>query len=150
MDNVQEQRKMIIKFHVLLNKAGVDNEGKQDLLSGYGAESSKELTVEELEALCERLRQMATARERKAEAMRRRALRAVCQFCGSVEVADWAGWPKEKRIAYAKAIVCRAAGVDNFNRIGVDRLRSIAFAFEKQRKDMERVVAEAERILKGE
>lgn len=150
MDNVQEQRKMIVRFHALLNKAGVDEEGKRDLLSGYGAESTKELTVEELEALCARVRKMAEEREKKADRMRKRALRAVCQFCESVETEGWTDWPTEKRMAYAKGIVCRAAGVENFNRIGVDRLRSVAYAFEKQRKDMERVVAEAERILRGE
>lgn len=150
MDNVQEQRKMIIRFHVLLKKAGVDEEGKRDLLSGYGAESTKDLTVEELEALCERLREVAEEREKKADRMRKRALRAVCKFCEATDGDRFAQWPEERRMAYAKAVICRVAGAEAINRIGADRLRSVAYAFEKQVRDMESVVEEAGRIVRGE
>lgn len=147
MDNVQEQRKMIIKFHVLLNKAGVDNEGKQDLLSVYGVESSKDLTVEQLKEICNGI-QKNMDNNGKKDRLRKRVIRAVCQLCERIKSDKWLDFDNERRLIYAKAIVCRVAGAEHFNRIGEDRLRSIAFSFEKQVKDMDGVMEEVGEILR--
>lgn len=149
MENVREQekRKMVVRFHALLREAGVDEEGKRDLLSGYGVESSRALTEEQLSGLIRWVEENLLG---KCDRLRKRVLRAVCQFCEAVETAGWSERTDEERIAYAKRIVCRASGVDNFNRIGADRLRSVAYAFEKQKRDMERVVEEAGRIVRGD
>lgn len=139
---------MIVRFHALLSVAGIDEEGKLDMLSGYGVESSKDLTADQLEEICDFVRGIVRAKEQKKDKLRKRALRAVCQLC-EVMNEEWGGWDEKRRIGYAKAILCRAAKVENFNKIGEDRLRSLANSFAKQRKDMDGVVAAVRDMLGG-
>lgn len=152
MENIEEQqtkRRLIVRFHALLRAAGMKEEDKRDILEGVGVESTKELTVEQLKAVCDFLETLTGLEEQGKEMMRRRALRAVCKLC-EVLMDEWETWDGERRLRYAKSIVCRAAGSKSLNKIGADRLRSIAYSFEKQRKDMESALAEAEKIVKGE
>ena len=52
------------------------------------------------------------------------------------------------RIWYAKSVACRAAGMeacdgrgrDNFNRMSLERLKSLTYAFQKRKRDMDGVV----------
>lgn len=146
MDDIQEKRKLIMRFHALLTAAGFDQEGKKEVLDIFGVESSKDLTVAQLKEICNGI-QKNMDNNGKKDRLRKRVIRAVCQLCESIESDKWLDFDNERRLIYAKAIVCRVAGAENFNRIGEDRLRSIAFSFEKQVKDMDGVMEEVGKIL---
>lgn len=148
MEKQEERRKMIVKFHAMLRGAGLGEEEKRELLCSYGVESTKELTMVQLNGLCRLLKDLTSDAEKKRDKMRKRVLRAVCQLAERMEGAAWEQRSVANRMTYARAIVCRAAMVENFNRIGVDRLRSLAYAFEKQVQDLDGVVAAAEAVLR--
>lgn len=141
--------RLIRRFHTLLHRAGLDEEAKLDMLSAFDAESSVELSIAQLEVLCKFVETQLSSGENYKQRMRRRVIRAVCQMCETMQVRDWDEKSDDQRIAYAKAIVCRSAGVgaEMFNRIGTERLRSLSYAFEKQKRDMDKVVDEVKTLV---
>lgn len=138
----QDQKKRAIKlFHVLLMQCGIDSIGKEGLLSAYGVESSKDLTVYQLNELICRLRQ-----ERPQQAMptikcdltaeRRRCKVAVGKYLalkGDIKKDGW-GINEWHRIIQ---VACRAAKVADFNLMPKSKLRAITYEFNKQREAME-------------
>lgn len=145
----ENKRRLIVRFHTLLGAAGIDTEGKMDMLERYGVESSKDLDEEQLAMLCEFVAGMVNRQDDVKERARRRAIRAVCKFMDGVGGGEWRSWDDERKVQYAKGVVCRATGTKKFNAIGVDRLRSVACSFEKQRRDMDKVVEIAGEIIGG-
>lgn len=140
---------LIRKLHVLRGAAGMTQDEYETLLGSYGVESSKELDEKQLEKLCEFLQKQTSSERRDLDVQRKRLLAAVCAFCGDV-VPGWEKMDDAHRIGYAKAIACRAAGWEEpwdshgrsrFNRMGLDRLRSLTYAFQKRKTDMDGVVA---------
>ncbi len=148
MKEQPSKQQLIRRLHTLRGIVGMSQDNYYDMLESCGAESSKDLDVEQLEKLCRFLAGMCDKGTEQAERLRRGLLRAVCQFCQRT-VDGWDQMPDDIRIAYAKGVACRAAqvGQNHFNRIGNDRLRSLTFAFSKRAKDMDGVLAAAMDIL---
>ncbi len=118
------------------------------LLESHGVASSKELDENQLEALCRYLEKLTHNGSADRETQRKRLLAAVCGFCEDV-VPGWDQMGADLRLGYAKAVACRAAGWEEaydthgrsrFNQMGLDRLRSLTYAFNKRKKDMNGVV----------
>jgi hypothetical protein len=128
----KQKTQLIKKFHVLLGKAGLGNDEKSSLLSGYGVESSKDLTVWELTELCAKIDKMANPEASEADKLRKRLIAAISSYRQAMGGAT----PSIEEI---KGIACRAACMQQFNRIPNDRLRSLYAAFTKMRKDLENV-----------
>lgn len=140
---------LIRKLHVLRGAAGMTQDEYEALLGSYGVESSKELEEWQLERLCAFIEKSRRGAGADKEKQRKRLLAAVCAFCEDV-VPGWEKMDAAYRIGYAKAIACRAAGWEEpwdshgrsrFNRMGLDRLRSLTYAFQKRKTDMDGVVA---------
>ena len=103
----QNQKWLLRKFHTLCSRLNMDADMKLALISGYGVESSKDLTNEELTQLCDRLNEMVNPEDGKRDRMRKRV------------IASIGGWLKligkeNEGIGYIKSVACRAAQVENF------------------------------------
>ena len=131
IDNNHRKRQLLKRFHVLLNRAWIDEDGKRAILATYGVEHSSEMDCEGLADVCDKLTVAMSPRASEADRWRKRVMASVFAYC--------------RRMGYAadvdrvKAIACRAAGTTAFNRIPLDRLRSLYNAFNKRTKDLETV-----------
>ena len=129
---------LVKKFHTLLGKAGVDNETKLILLSGYGVTTSLDMTVDQLVELCDTLDKMANPKIDELDKLRKRVMASIY------------GWRKalgcvtnEKEV---KAIACRAAEIpegyginDRFNSIGKEKLTNLMHTFNNKTKILNNV-----------
>ena len=124
---------------MLRGAAGMTQDEYEVLLGSYGVESSKELTEGQLTALCTFLEKHRGNEAADKDKQRKRLIAAACAFCADT-TNRWEEMSEEARIEYAKGVACRAAGMVDFNKIGLDRLRSLTYAFQKRKRDMDGVV----------
>ena len=124
-----QKNALLRKFHTLLGRAGVNADEKEAMLFAYGVESSKELTVYELTEICGKLDLLANPAANTADQWRKRLIAAVNGYLRAM------GKPGGN-IAEIKAVACRAAQTDNFNRIPLERLKSLYNAFKNREKDL--------------
>lgn len=138
---------LIRRLHALRGQVGMRQEEYEELIGSYGVESSKELDVARLEKLCDFLQGLVSRKANDKDAARKRLLAATCAMLEDT-VPGWEKMDGLRRLEYAKTTACRAAGMarrnshgkDNFNALGLDRLRSLTYAFSKRKKDMDAVV----------
>lgn len=148
--------RLIRRLHALRSQAGLTQADYEALLDSYGVESSRDLTEEQLEALCRFLQGQLGGSHAKADECRKRLLAAVCRFCADI-VGGWEEREATSRIEYAKTVACRAAGLsrwdshgrDQFNRLSVERMRSLTYAFQKRKRDLDGVVEAALALVNG-
>ena len=127
----REKKRLVKRFHTLLGKAGIDDDGKRDILSAYGVKSSLDLDCRGLMEVCDRLTTLTTPGLAEADRWRKRVMAAIFSYCREMK--------REVTVNEVKAIACRAAGTKSFNRIPVDRLRSLYNAFKQRTKDLQTV-----------
>jgi len=127
----REKKRLVKRFHTLLGKAGIDDDGKRTILSAYGVESSLDLDCHGLMEVCDRLTTLTTPGLAEADRWRKRVMAAIFSYCREMK--------REVTVDEVKAIACRAAGTKSFNRIPVDRLRSLYNAFKQRTKDLQTV-----------
>lgn len=144
-----EKKRLLKRFHTLCSVVGVSEENKEALIGGYGVESSRDMTEVQLEMACRFLEGMQGETMKMLDRQRKSLISAVCSFCQEVDAEGWKAKSNRDRIEYAKRVACRAAGVEEFNKIGMTKARSLTYAFNKRRKDMEAVMEEAGRIING-
>lgn len=128
----QNQKWLLRKFHTLCLRLGLDADSKLALISGYGVESSKDLTNSELTELCDRLNDILNPADARTDKLRKRVIAAI------------GGWLRligkgNEGIDYIKGVACRAAGVENFNKISPERLGNIYNMFLKKQRDAKAV-----------
>ncbi len=108
---MQKQKNYLLRrFHALLGQTGAGTEGKRAMLASYGVESSRDLSAHELLDLCHKLEMQLHPDEAEN---------------------------RQQNPAVIKAIACRAAQTDNFNKISKERLVSLYNAFRKKQKDLQ-------------
>lgn len=135
----QNQKWLLKKFHSLCFRLKMSPSEKYALLAGYGVESSVDLNNDELIQICDRLNSLLNPEDAKRDKMRKRVIAAI------------EGWLRligkgEQSASYIKSIACRAAKVDNFNHITLERLTTIYNMFLKRQKDAKAVNAVAGKI----
>lgn len=101
---------------------------KLTLLSGYGVESSKDLTNAELTELCDHLNDILNPEDAKRDKMRKRVIAAIGGWLRLIGKGD-------EGIGYIKGVACQATKVDNFNKITHERLTTIYNMFLRKQKD---------------
>ena len=131
IDNDHRKRQLLKRFHMLLNRARIDDDGKREILASYGVEHSSEMDCAGLADVCSKLAVAMTPRASEADRWRKRVMAAVFGYCQAMDY--------EADVNRVKAIACRAAGATNFNRIPLERLRSLYNAFMQRVKDIEKV-----------
>lgn len=135
----QNQKWLLKKYHSLCYKLGMTADDKLALLSGYGVESSVDLTNEELTNICDHLNSILNPEDAKRDRMRKRVIAAI------------GGWLRligkgNEGVEYIKGVACRAAKVENFNNITLERLTTIYNMFLKRQKDAKSINAVAGQI----
>ena len=135
----QNQKWLLKKYHSLCYKLGMTADDKLALLSGYGVESSVDLTNEELTNICDHLNSILNPEDAKRDRMRKRVIAAI------------GGWLRligkgNDGVEYIKGVACRAAKVENFNHITLERLTTIYNMFLKRQKDAKSINAVAGQI----
>jgi hypothetical protein len=133
MQTITDKQKNALKrkFHALLAQAGIDNDGKRDIVESFGEESTSDLSIQQLVEACAAVERIINPALAETDKWRKRL------------IASIGGWLKamnrESNIDQIKGIACRAAGITNFNRISEERLRSLYYAFRKKQKDLDMV-----------
>jgi len=120
------QTGLVKKFHTLLSKAGIDNNGKLDILNGYGVSSSKDLKVPELLEICDKIQSLITPDLGELDRWRKRVMASIGGYLKTKG--------KEHNIEIIKAIACRAAGFKSFNAIPKQQLIAVYYAFSNKQK----------------
>ena len=127
----KQQKQLLKKFHALLGKAGIGQEGKEAILSSYGVESSRDLTARELLDVCDKLAMRADPQLAELDRYRKRLIAAIFGY--------YKAYGREASMNEVKAVACRAAKCDAFNSIAKERLISLYYAFKNKQKDIEAV-----------
>jgi len=125
---------LIKRFHTLLGKLNMDNEQKLEILAQYGVESSKDMNTYELLELCNRLDKQTNPKLQELDNARKRLLASIFSWRKAMGCSA--------NINEVKAIACRAADADDFNKISVERLKSLYYAFGKKVKDLEKATTQ--------
>ena len=128
-----EQKKLVKKFHVLLGKANIGQDGKEAILESYGVESSRDLSAIDLLDICEKLSEEADPKLGEYNKWRKRLMASIggwTRALGKVPSDPTKGGEM------IKAIACRAARRERFNDIPLEQLRSLYYAFAKKQKDI--------------
>lgn len=133
----KQQKQLIKKFHTLLGKAGIDQNGKEAILAGYGATSAKELSAYELLEACNALDKMSNPKAAEMDKWRKRVIASIFSYFQALGVhAD---------MNRVKGTAARAAQAETFNEIPLETLRALYAAFTKKAKaaqNVEEVTAE--------
>ncbi|MFV0269442.1 hypothetical protein [Maribellus mangrovi] len=125
----KEKNRYLKRFHTLLSKVDGDKDMiKETILDSFGVQSSRDLNAHELLEACAALEGELSPRTADYDKWRKRLIGAIGGWLKAMN--------KESNIDLIKAIACRAAGVDNFNRIPIERLRSLYHAFRNKQKDL--------------
>lgn len=123
----KQKNALLRKFHALIAKTGVKPHEKEAMLSHFGVESSKDLTNHQLMDLCEILDKKANPKHAELDRWRKRVIAAIATYLTAMN--------REATMQAIKGTACRAAGCD-FNKISLDRLRSIYNAFRQRGNDL--------------
>jgi len=125
--------KEIKRFHAILAKLGIKDEGKRAILAQYGVSSTLDLKAEELTELCDKLESNVKPETVELDKLRKQLMASIYQYLKAF------GTPNSNP-EYVKAIACQAGGFESFNTIPKERLRSLTHSFNNQTKDLENVV----------
>lgn len=138
----QNQKWLLKKYHSLCYRLNMTADDKLALLSAYGVESSVDLTNEELTEVCDRLNSILNPEDAKLDRMRKRVIAAIGGWLNLIGKGD-------EGSDYIKGVACRAAKIENFNRISLDRLTTIYNLFMRRQKDAKAVNEVAGQIAYG-
>lgn len=134
-----QKNALLRKYHALLRRGGVNDEERLALLSAYGVESAKELNVYELTELCDTLCRAVQPND-DADRWRKRLIAAIDEYLRAMG-------HRGGNLPEIKAVACRAAQAENFNRIGTDRLKSLYNAFKRRTADLHQVDAMTDTLI---
>lgn len=134
----KDQKTYIKRFKTLLGAGKIDRNAELGMLSAYGVESCKDLTIYELIELCQKVELQVNPELAKMDKLRKNVLASIG---GWLELTGKPGMSWD----YKKSIACRSAKVDNFNRIGESTLHDIIGEFNRKQK-----VTKTARAIKDE
>ena len=125
----KEKNRLLKRFHALLGRSGGDVAAKKEaILDSYGVESSRDMDAHQLLEACASIERGLNPSLAKTDRLRKRLLASI------------GGWlramGKNENIELIKAIACRAANVNDFNKISDERLQSLYYAFRKKQSDL--------------
>lgn len=126
-----EHARLIKRYHTIAARLGLGKEDKAAIMESFGVESSLDLSVEELQELCNALERDNNPKAPALDKLRKQVMASI------------GGWLKtinqESDAQRIKAIACRATGYRRFNDIPAERLRNIYHTFLNKQKDFKAV-----------
>ncbi len=128
MNKLVTKNQLIRLYHALVSRLNMNDDARMGVLTAFGVESSKELTVDQLQELCKLLKQQLNS---DSDKWRKRVLASIygyLQLTGRGANTD-----------YVKAIAIRSAGeYGSFNQIPVSKLKTLYYAFLDKQKVLKR------------
>ncbi len=120
MKKQQSKKALVKRYHIICSQLKMNQEDKLNFLSAWDAESSLDLTPDQLDEACGILE------DRYDNNMDKWRKRVIACIHGWFKLIG----RKDVDINYVKAIARRAAGnYDAFNGIPIDRLQNIYYSF---------------------
>lgn len=122
-----QRTKLIKRYHVLAGQAGFDQNAKDAIMASYGAESSTELNLAELQDVVSVLEHIVMPKMNDLEKWQkwtREMVKSYGKACG-------ANYTDE----YAEGIICKATGAKAYSAISKNRLIGIYNQFKKSVAD---------------
>ncbi len=127
----RQQAWLLKRFHTLCTKSGLSADDKAALIGGFGVESSRYLSVDQLQRACNALDKKLNPDLVETDKWRKRVI---------ASVNGWLTLTSQSRnIERIKAIACRATGYKAFNEIPKDRLTNVYYSFLKKQHDFKAV-----------
>ncbi|MDD4218495.1 MAG: hypothetical protein PHZ24_14310 [Bacteroidales bacterium] len=126
-----QQKKLLIKFHTLCNRAGLRPDEKEAIIASYGHFTSQEMSLTELIDAVTKLDEVLNPQLLEMDVWRKRVIASIG---GYLKVLN-----KEQNIQIIKSIACRATDHTSFNAIPKARLINIYYAFTKKQKDFKAI-----------
>lgn len=140
MDSIH--RNLLKKFHTLCTVLGMTADEKASLIEAYGVESSRDIDTHSLVDICAKLSKQASDKQHKdCDKLRKQCMAAIGKWLNMTG--------RENNATIIKAIACRAAKYDDFNKIPKERLRNLTFLFNNKVKDGDAVeeITESKAIM---
>lgn len=123
----RQKKALIKKYHVLAAKAGMDEDARKDFLSSFGATSSKDLNAHDLIEVCNILDKQVNPTAAELDLWRKRVIASIGGYLRQVGLQG-------NNVDYIKGIACQSAGCKYFNKISIEKLRSIYYTFLNKQK----------------
>lgn len=116
------RKDLIKRLHAAKTEIGLTDDQYRAMLSGFGVESSKQLSIDELIRAIELLQ----TRNPDDDKWRKRCIAAIGAY---LRVTN-----RKENTDLIKGIACKASGYANFNKIPTSRLRDIYYEFTRKAK----------------
>lgn len=116
------RKNLIKRLHAAKTEIGLTDDQYRAMLSGFGVESSKQLSIDELIRAIELLQ----TRNPDDDKWRKRCIAAIGAY---LRVTN-----RKENTDLIKGIACKASGYANFNKIPTSRLRDIYYEFTRKAK----------------
>ena len=120
------KKALLRKYHTVCRDLGITEQEKEAIKESFCVQSSRSLSENQLIDRLVKGADQTKTRKSQGDLWRKRTMAAVgawLRMMNKTEDADT-----------LKAIICRASGYDNFNRIPVGKLRSIYYEFVQKSK----------------
>jgi hypothetical protein len=128
MKTATGKTELVKLHHTLASKLGMNEDQRRAMLAGWGAESSKDLSVDELQQVCSHMKSKVNENNDK---WRKRVMASIfgyMKLTGRVIDSN-----------YVKKIACRSAGnYQSFNHIPTGKLQTVYYAFQDKQKVLKR------------
>ena len=116
------RKNLIKRLHAAKTEIGLTDDQYRAMLNGFGVESSKQLSIDELIKAIELLQ----TRNPNDDKWRKRCIAAIGAY---LRVTN-----RKENTDLIKGIACKASGYANFNKIPTSRLRDIYYEFTRKAK----------------
>lgn len=123
------KKALIRKYHTICRDLGITEQEKVAIKESFGVNSSRNLSETQLSQLINNLingTDQTKTKKSKEDLWRKRTMAAVGAWLRMMNKTEGAD--------IVKAIICRASGHENFNRIPISKLRSVYYEFVQKSK----------------
>ncbi|WP_026473969.1 phage protein GemA/Gp16 family protein [Alkaliflexus imshenetskii] len=129
MKKLAAKNQLIRLYHTLATKLNMSDEARMGVLAAFGVESSKEMTIDQLQEVCRLLKQQLN---NDSDKWRKRVMASIY---GYLQLTG-----RKANTEYVKAIAMRSAGdgYASFNQIPVSKLKVLYYAFLDKQKTLKR------------
>lgn len=128
---ISEHARMVKRYHTLCTRLNMGHKHKEMILESFGVESSLDLTIADLQAICTELDKQLNPKPSQTDKWRKRVMAAIGGWLRLVR--------KEQNAEIIKAIACRATGYKHFDEIPKARLANLYAAFVHKQNDFKTV-----------
>lgn len=126
-----QRQSLTRRYHTLCTRLGMKRENRDALLLPYGVSSSLDLSLNELQEVCDKLENISNPGRNNADKWRKRVMASIGAWLRATN--------QEQNAKRIMGIACRASGYSNFNEIPLDRLRNLYYSFLNKQKDFNQV-----------